>query len=175
MTHGHRLLLASLLLSACLGLASASASAAAVPSTAPLRTLSYQVYLPVARQAACTGHTCSMTLSATTTTPRVSDTIKVKVRLYNHGCGFLGLPLYRLTWDHDDRAPIFHQIPPLEILHYVAIYSGKHDEATFVLQAAGPGKTELRVRCSMEVHLGYPGPAYWSGCSAPPLAITVVP
>jgi hypothetical protein len=174
-TFGHKLLRVSLLLSACLGLASLSTKAASRPSTASLDVLSCQVFLPVARKGACTSHTCSMTLSATPTTPRVGDTIQVIVRLYNHGCGFLGLPLYRLTWDLNDSPPVFDQTPPLEMLHSVAIFPGEYDEATFVLQAAGPGKTELQTHCSIEVHLGYPGPAYWSACSAPPLTITVAP
>ncbi len=175
MSPGRKLLLATLLLSACLGLASLSANAAARPSAAPLDLLSHQVFLPVARQAACASHICSMTLSAIPTTARVGDTIKVTVRLYNHGCGSLGLPLYRLTWDDGGSPPIFLQTPPLEVLHYVAVFFGQYDEATFMLQAAGPGKVELWAGCSIEVHLGYPGPAYWSGCSTPPLTITVAP
>jgi len=174
-TVGRRVLFATLVLSVCLGLASLSTNAAARPTAAPLHMLSYRVFLPVARQAACASHTCSLTLSATNTTPRVGDTVQVKVRLYNHGSGSLGLPLYRLTWDPEGSPPIFHQTPPLQMLHHVAIFFGQFDEATFVLQAARPGNTELQAHCSIEVHLGYPGPAYWSACIAPPLAITVVP
>ena len=53
------------------------------------------------------------------------------------------------------------------------IYSGQHDEAQFTLRALRAGQTELGANVSFEVHLGYPGPAYWAGANAFPLTISV--
>jgi hypothetical protein len=60
-------------------------------------------------------------------------------------------------------------------VHHLAVAPGQTDAASFTLQAAGPGQAMLRAYASFEVHLGYPGPAYWGASAASPLTITVTP
>ena len=43
------------------------------------------------------------------------------------------------------------------------------------LRAVAVGEATLWARASFEVHLRYPGPAYWAGSGTGPLVVTVVP
>lgn len=53
------------------------------------------------------------------------------------------------------------------------IEPGESDAAEFVLRAVRPGKATLRASASFEVHLSYPGPAYWGTSGSGPLLVTV--
>ncbi len=46
-------------------------------------------------------------------------------------------------------------------------------QATFVLQASGPGTVEVSIGASGEIHYGYPGPATWGYGTSEMLTITV--
>lgn len=123
----------------------------------------------------CETHTASMTLSATVTTLEVGEVITVTATLANEGCVGLGIPQYRLYVESDELQPIFDCNNPEPVVHYLRIAPRESDKAEFVLQVVGPGQVMLRASASFEVHLGYPGPAYWGSSSSGPLVITVTP
>jgi hypothetical protein len=99
----------------------------------------------------------------------------VTATLSNRGCTDLGLPQYSLHVTSDEPEPVLTPSDPEPVVHYLGIPPGGSDDVAFGLQAVRPGQATLRVRSSFEVHLGYPGPAYWSGSGTPPLTITVTP
>lgn len=123
----------------------------------------------------CTQHTTEMRAVAEPPTPRAGDPLTVSVTLTNAGCGSVGLPDYRLLTLSDSPYPIFTTPSPASITHYRALYPGEADHVTFMLHAIGAGVVTLTARSSFEVHLGYPGPAYWAGDVAPLLRLTVPP
>ncbi|HBY95550.1 MAG TPA: hypothetical protein DEP84_16600 [Chloroflexi bacterium] len=135
------------------------------------------VFFPVARQVAppCETHTALMMLEASAPTRTVGDVVTVAARLMNHGCAPLGLPQYRLMIESDQPEPVFDPNEPAPVTHSLGIGPGGSDAAEFVLRAVGPGQATLTASVSYEVHLGYPGPAYWAASSAGPLAISVTP
>ena len=103
---------------------------------------------------------------------RVGDPLTVTLTLENLGCLALGLPLYRLYVDPVGEASPFSALPePVE--HYLGVSPGGKDEATFVLYGSRPGEVQIRGSASYEVHLGYPGPAYWASASSAKVPITV--
>jgi DNA/RNA endonuclease YhcR with UshA esterase domain len=86
----------------------------------------------------------------------------------------VGLPLYGLSVQSDGPEPILEPEEPEPVEHTLGLNSGESDAAEFTLRAGKAGRATVTARASFEVHLGYPGPAYWSGSSAgEPLAITV--
>lgn len=123
----------------------------------------------------CTQHTTEMRAVAEPPTPRAGDLLTVSVTLTNAGCGSVGLPDYRLMIFSEQSIPIFTTPSPESIMHYRALYPGEADHVTFTLHAIGAGAVTITARSSFEVHLGYPGPAYWTGDVAPPLRLTVPP
>jgi uncharacterized repeat protein (TIGR01451 family) len=138
----------------------------------------FRVYLPLVMRdyyVRCETHTAALTLSATATTLQVSDTATVTATLMNQGCVALGLPQYRLLIQSDQIDPIFDPDSPEPVVHYLAVAPGQSDAVDFVLQAITPGQATLDSSASFEVHLGYPGPAYWGIVWAAPLVINVTP
>jgi hypothetical protein len=123
----------------------------------------------------CQSHTAYMSVSATTTTLGVGEALTATVTLFNRGCTGLGLPQYRLYVQSDGPEPILTPSQPEPVMHPLGIGLGQSDAAEFALQAASSGQAVLRATSSFEVHLGYPGPAYWGGSSGGPLTITVTP
>jgi hypothetical protein len=111
-----------------------------------------------------------MTLTTSSVTPEVGDTLRVTVTLANKGCGQVGLPEYRLS-----VAPSSILVPdsPISVTHYLALEPGETDTVTFSLQTIGVGEAVLQTSASFEVHLGYPGPAYWAYDSTAPVSVTV--
>lgn len=156
-----------------------SVTADAVPNTTPEPSPTPQFYLPLVKGNAydvggeCRTHSASMRLTATATTIQVGETVTLTATLSNEGCANLGLPLYRLYIENHETASVFDPDPPEPVTHYLGIPPGASDQVEFVLTAASPGRATLRVTVSFEVHLGYPGPAYWSGSSTQPLEIQV--
>ena len=114
-----------------------------------------------------------MTLSATDTTLQVGDTLTVTVSLLNKGCAKLGLPQYRLYAESHEAHSVLSPDQPEPVVHSLAVAPGESDASEFELHAVGPGQATIGATASFEVHLGYPGPAYWTGASASPLVITV--
>jgi uncharacterized repeat protein (TIGR01451 family) len=123
----------------------------------------------------CNGHTATMTISTPETRLGVSEPVTVTVTLVNRGCTALGLPQYRLYVEPDDTEPILTPTEPAPVYHHLAVGAGQSDAAQFTLKAVASGQAVLRASSSFEVHLGYPGPAYWGASSARPLTITVTP
>jgi hypothetical protein len=122
---------------------------------------------------ACEQDESRMALSASQTKVKVGQTIEVNVVLKNTGCVALGLPQYRLAILNSERQPILSPDKPEPVVHTLAVIPGNADEAVFTLQAVSPGKATLRAMASFEVHLGYPGPAYWGANSSDELVIQV--
>jgi hypothetical protein len=123
----------------------------------------------------CEGHTAFMSMSATATALDVGDIVTVTTTLFNQGCVGLGLPQYRLYVWSDEPEPIFDPATPEPVVHYLAVGPGGSDAQEFVLTAVGPGEATLSASASFEVHLGYPGPAYWGYSGSGPLTVTVAP
>jgi hypothetical protein len=123
----------------------------------------------------CQGHTTPMTLSATTTTPGVGEPVTVTAVLFNRGCTLIGVPKYTLSVHTGEPEPILSPDHPDPVLHILGILPGQSDAAQFTLHAVRPGQAVLRASTSFEVHLGYPGPAYWGASATAPLTITVTP
>ncbi len=114
-----------------------------------------------------------MELSAPKTALKVGETIAVKVVLQNTGCVSLGMPQYRLAILNGEGKAIFSPDKPEPVTHYLAVAPGESDEVTFTLRAAYPGKATLSAMASFEVHMGYPGPAYWGASGSNQLVIQV--
>ncbi|MCP4537482.1 MAG: DUF11 domain-containing protein [Chloroflexi bacterium] len=123
----------------------------------------------------CQSHTAFMTISSTVTTLAVGDVVTVTTVLFNRGCTDLGMPQYGLSVRSDGPEPIFDLSNPALVVHYLGVGLGQSDAAEFVLQAVRPGQATVHATTSFEVHLGYPGPAYWDGSGSGPLVITVTP
>lgn len=97
------------------------------------------------------------------------------VTLANQGCANMGLPQYQLCVQSHEAQAILDPSRPESVVHYLGIAPGESDVAEFVLRAVGPGQAAVSASASFEVHLGYPGPAYWGESSTGPLEITVTP
>jgi hypothetical protein len=119
----------------------------------------------------CTTHTTGMTLTTSSTTPEVGDNIWVTVTLANEGCGQVGQLEYRLTLAQS--AYVLVPDSPISITHDLALEPGETDTVTFSLWAIGAGEVTLQTSASFEVHLGYPGPAYWTYDSTMPISMTI--
>jgi len=124
----------------------------------------------------CGTHTASTLLEASAESLKVGDTVKVKVILINEGCVALGMPQYILQIRSENQEPIFTPNNPEPVEHSLAVDPGQSDTTEFELKAIASGQATLTVEVSFEVHLGYPGPAYWGEADAEePLIITVSP
>jgi hypothetical protein len=124
---------------------------------------------------ACDHDTASLVLSTNAENLKIGDSIQVTVTLNNTGCVALGMPQYRLSIDSGGSQASFTPAAPEPLVHYLAVNPGQTDSAEFTLTAAASGQAKLTATVSYEVHIGYPGPAYWGGVSSEPLVITVTP
>jgi hypothetical protein len=130
--------------------------------------------LPPETTPECAGYASHLTLAASHTGCIIGDTLVLTATLTNVGaCGMLGLPLYTLHFNPDALDPILLPNPPGPVTHYEGINPGESDVITYTLQVVGAGVITLNITASFEVHLGYPGPAYWSRDNSPSLTITV--
>lgn len=170
-----RILFSCAMLLACAACALRPIETQAEPGASSDGAAAHHVFLPVAHRAECRTHTALMTLSPTATTLSVGELVTVTARLSNVGCVALGLPRYWLHWETDKTEPVVEPVTALDVVHHLAVVPWHHDEARFVLRAVGSGRAMLRAHASFEVHLSYPGPAYWGGSTSLPLNITVAP
>ncbi len=69
---------------------------------------------------------------------------------------------------------MFNPPQPESVTHGVAVAPGQADSVEFVLQGAQVGSGVLQADVSFEVHIGYPGPAYWGNATSAPVNIAVV-
>jgi hypothetical protein len=135
-----------------------------IPSPTPTPTL------------ACERETASILLSVSTENAKVGDSVKVTVTVNNEGCLTLGLPQYRLYVQSDGPQSMFTPENPEPVVHYLGVDPGQFDAAEFDLTAVSSGQATLTAMVSYEVHLGFPGPAYWGAIGTrEPLIIAVAP
>ena len=73
------------------------------------------------------------------------------------------------------EANLFEPAEVEPVLHSLGLGDGDQDQAQFTLTARHPGKAQFSITASVEVHLGYPGPAYWATVSSPAVEVTVSP
>lgn len=124
----------------------------------------------------CESETASLVVSADAQNIKIGDAVRITVKLSNEGCVALGLPQYRLYITSDGPQSILTPEIPDAVVHYLAVAPGQTDSTEFLLTAAAGGQASLVATASVEVHIGYPGPAYWGSIgSGQPLIITVEP
>lgn len=146
------------------------------PSATAVAQISDTPVLDPSPTLACERETASLVVSADSENLNVGDSVVITVTLSNEGCVALGLPQYRLYVTSAGTQPIFSPEIPEPVVHYLAVAPGQADSTEFTLTAVAGGQAELRATASYEVHLGYPGPAYWGSTgSGDPLIITVGP
>lgn len=119
----------------------------------------------------CTTHTTSMTLTISNDAPEVGDRLWVTATLTNEGCAQVGKPEYRLWLEQSSL--ILAPESPIRVGHSLSLHTGETDIVTFSLRSIGFGPASLRVSASFEVHLDYPGPAYWASHSTDPITVNV--
>lgn len=123
---------------------------------------------------ACETHTVALDLLPSAVELKVGETLTLTVILANPGCANVGLLLYRLRVEPDSPA-FFDPASPDPVEHTLGVSPGGTDTAEFTLTAIAPGNVEITATVSFEVHLGYPGPAYFaSASSGDPLVITII-
>ena len=124
----------------------------------------------------CEVDTATLVLSTSGENLKIGDTVIVTAKVTNEGCVALGLPQYRLSIQSDRPEPIFTPDNLEPIVHYLSVGPGQSDFVEFTLTAVNSGQATISATVSYEVHLGYPGPAYWGSTGAgDPLLITVGP
>jgi hypothetical protein len=105
---------------------------------------------------------------------RVGQTVRVRLTLRNTGSIGLGLPQYRLQVEDATDGATLDLVPPEPIVHSLMVQPGDDDGAEFLLLALAPGEARVRGWVSYEVHLEYPGPAYWGSASSSQVQVSVV-
>ena len=113
-----------------------------------------------------------MTLAFSNPAPQLGDRITVTAVLTNTGDCLMGLPLYGLRIDNPNAVAVFWESDH-EVYNGRAIYGGQADTAEFVIVIANTGNYTVSAYVSYEVHVGYPGPAYWGGTRTTPVSVTV--
>jgi hypothetical protein len=104
---------------------------------------------------------------------QVDQQLVVQVTLLNQGCVALGLPKYTRRVHAPQGQPLFNPPQPESVTHGLAVAPGQADSAEFVLQAAQVGSGLFQAEVSFEMHIGYPGPAYWGYATSAPVDIAV--
>jgi hypothetical protein len=153
-----------------------TASAPSTPvTTPPVERPSTELPTPVVTPTLpCEVHGAALELSASVARLEVGQTVTVTATLKNEGCVALGLPQFRLYIRSDGPEPILAPDRPEPLVHSLAVAPGQSDAADFELLAIVAGQAALMASASFEVHLGYPGPAYWGSTASPELRIVSV-
>ncbi len=122
----------------------------------------------------CETHTATVTIDSDVQRLQVGDEVTITVVLSNEGCADMGMPKYYLSVSTDSTSPVLYPINPEPIVRYIGISPGESNSQDFILDAVGTGTASLSATVTFEVHLGYPGPAYWdSEVTEKPLMIFV--
>ncbi len=121
----------------------------------------------------CSTHTAAVQLAPSAQTVQIGQQLIVRVTLLNQGCVALGLPQYTLRAHAPQGQPLFIPPQPESVTHDLAVAPGQSDSVEFVLQGAQVGQGVLQAEVSFEVHIGYPGPAYWGYATSAPNNIAV--
>jgi hypothetical protein len=126
--------------------------------------------------AECQSESASVELVLSAETLQVGDTLQAQVIVHNQGCLALGLPQYRLSLGGAAPETVFSPAPVDPLVYFGSVSPGSSHRAEFNLVAVSPGEVEISASVSYEVHLGYPGPAYWGQASSgAPQKVTVAP
>ena len=121
----------------------------------------------------CETHTAAVQVQPSAQSVQVGQQLVVQVMLVNQGCVALGLPQYTLRVHAPQGQPLFNPPQPDSVTHDLAVAPGQSDSVEFVLQGAQVGSGSLQASVSFEVHIGYPGPAYWGYATSAPIDIAV--
>lgn len=140
-------------------LATSHAASTPVTRTAPLETPTCE-------------HSTAMAIALSDPAPKLGQRITATVSLTNTGDCMVGQPLYTLDVANVQSVAMFEESEN-PVLHHTAIYSDEVDSVNFRMLVANTGVFTLTAHVSFEVHVGYPGPAYWGGASAAPVTFTV--
>lgn len=167
-----------------MGSASRQEPLAAQPTSPPANTAQTEkagdTFVPIESTSAvnqpapeCATHQADLQLSASASMLQIGDSLTLTATLTSAGCAMIGLQKYSLILDAD--AEDSHLLPaePEPVIHSIGLRDGEQDEVFFTLQAVTPGEVELQATASFEVHLGYPGPAYWSSVTSQPVRIRI--
>ena len=166
----------SLLAVSLLGLAACRAGASPQPPLTLPTPEPTSTPTPLPPTAECQSESASVELLLSAGTLQVGDTLQAQVTIHNQGCLALGLPQFRLTLSGAAHEAVFAPASIEPVVHYGSVSPGSSDTVEFSLVAVGAGEVELSASVSYEVHLGYPGPAYWGMAgSGAPLIVTVAP
>ncbi len=132
------------------------------------------VHATITPTSACTTHTAVSEVEVSDAEINVGDAVSVTVTLRNDGCLALGLPQYKLVFEQEMGAPVFEAPEP--VVHNLSVAPGEVDTQEFRLVSLVAGQVEVGVFVSFEVHVGYPGPAYWGAASpGEPVGVVVRP
>lgn len=121
----------------------------------------------------CETHTAAVQVQPSAPSVQLGQQLVVQVTLLNQGCVALGLPKYTLRIHAPQGQPLFNPPQPESVTRSLAVAPGQSDSVDFVLQAAQIGSGALQADVSFEVHIGYPGPAYWGYATSMPVNIAV--
>jgi hypothetical protein len=137
------------------------ASATRVESNATPAELVDTPALPAKQTPECDTYQAELQLIPSASSLQIGETIILTATLSSSGCAMLGLPKYSLILEESDPGVLEPElIEP--VLHYLGLNDGQRDTALFALHAAAQGSATIQAMVSFEVHLGYPGPAYWA-------------
>jgi hypothetical protein len=150
-------------------LATSHAATTPVTRTAPLET---STATPTATVMPTCEHSTAMAIALSDPAPELGQRITATVSLTNTGDCMVGLPLYTLDVANAHPVAVFEESEN-PVLHSRAIYSDEVDSVDFRMLVANTEVFTLTARASFEVHVGYPGPAFWGGASAAPVTFTV--
>ncbi|MGW8251607.1 MAG: hypothetical protein ACWGO1_13260 [Anaerolineales bacterium] len=128
---------------------------------------------PDTPSALCESHQAHLQLVPSSSSLRVGDSLTMTATLSSSGCALLGLPKYSLVIHPEGDTSPFEPAAVEPVLHSIGLRDGEQDMAYFILQATAPGEVTIMVTASFEVHLGYPGPAYWAGAASQPLRVII--
>jgi hypothetical protein len=137
----------------------------------------------VTSQTPCQTHQESLQVSASSSEIAAGEPVTLTISLQNEGCLALGLPQYRLYIEPVPvqplpgepilAGPIFEPANPAPVVHSLAVPPGGSDTAEFVLLTLRPGSARISAMASFEIHLGYPGPAFWASAASSPVLVRV--
>jgi hypothetical protein len=144
---------------------------ASLPVKVSTEENSNTVHLPLLSTEKCEGHSADLMLVASTPTIQIGQDLTITAVLSNTGCVALGIPQYRLVVE---PAGVLTFTSPSVTSHSLAVAVGGEDRADFTLRAESAGQAVFNSTASFEVHIGYPGPAYWGMAASQPVTVTVI-
>jgi hypothetical protein len=121
----------------------------------------------------CETHQADLQLVPSSAALHVGQTLTLTATLTSSGCAMLGLPKYSLSMEPGAGSSPLLPVAPEPVLHSIGLRDGEQDAAQFSMQAVVSGEVFLQASVSFEVHLGYPGPAYWASATSSQVLVQV--